>query len=173
MSELLEKQDQSTICQVKIVRSRVFWISMMVKKRDRGTMEVVKRQKMHIVTVMCYFCDIYDDNAPGISWELVWKVKESQGILWKQMSGNLAYVSCKYISKGRLVAVEVDIQPTQKVEIEPNVKLEWVSRFCFSGETLGASGGVWRKQQELERYVLGLSSRSSLPSWQFVVHCII
>ena len=49
--------------------------------------------------------------------------------------------------------------------IEPNVKLECVPKFCYLGDTLGAGGGVdslWKRRQEPELNVLGLSSRSYL-----------
>ena len=49
----------------------------------------------------------------------------------------------------------------QEVEIDLNVKLEGVPKFCYLGDTLGARRGV--EYVARARDVLGLSSRSYLP----------
>ena len=60
----------------------------------------------------------------------------------------------------------------KEVVIEPNVKLECVTKFCYLGDTLGAARReeVRRRRQEPEWDVLGLSSRSYFLSWQLGVH---
>ena len=51
----------------------------------------------------------------------------------------------------------------KEVVIEPHGKLECVStKFCYSGDTLGAGGGV--EEAARARDVIGLSSRSFLLS---------
>ena len=57
----------------------------------------------------------------------------------------------------------------KEVVIELNVKLECVPKFCIWAPHL-VQEEVWRRQQESEWDVLGLSSRSYLLSWQLVVH---
>ena len=61
-------------------------------------------------------------------------------------------------------------QKYREVEIEPNVKLECVPKFCCV--THLGQDDVWTRQLELGCDVLGLSKRSYRPSWQPVVHHI-
>ena len=78
------------------------------------------------------------------------------------ISGRLGYVAdfrCRRCSDGDSAPIEL----VSKVELEPDLKVECVSKFCYLGDTLGFGGGVveaagarvkcaWAKFTELFSY---------------------
>ena len=57
----------------------------MVKERNHSAREGQQLQKnancccSYIYCLKCHFCNINDDNAPGILWKFIWKVGEFYG----------------------------------------------------------------------------------------------
>ena len=70
-----------------------------------------------------------------------------KGVVVFQVDWGMLLISA---AEGVWMVTSAQVVLTSEVELEPGVKVECVSKFCYLGDTLGSGGGVVGSGLELE-----------------------